>query len=59
MVKKDNKLASGIGLGMIFGVAIGVATDNLGLWIGVGLALGAGIGNSLMKKDKKNKDDES
>ncbi|WP_180957881.1 hypothetical protein [Psychroflexus sp. MES1-P1E] len=35
-MKKGNKLAVGIAIGI--GTAIGVATDNLGLWLGVGVA---------------------
>ena len=37
------------------GTAIGVATDNLGLWISLGIAIGVAIGFTLSEKNKKNK----
>ena len=42
-------MAIGIGLG----TAIGVATDNLGLWIGVGTAIGVSIGSAWQAKAEK------
>jgi hypothetical protein len=39
-----------IGLGIIFGVVVGVLTDNVGLWIALGLALGAGMSQQAKKK---------
>lgn len=39
--KKRISTGSGIGVGAAIGTAVGVATGNLGLWIAVGLALGA------------------
>jgi len=60
-MKREKQLRFGIGSGMAIGIAIGtaigVATDNLGLWLPVSIAIGAGVGNSLMKKGSK-KDDE-
>lgn len=52
-MKKESKLGIGIAIGCGIGAAIGVATDNLALWIGVGIAIGAGVGSSLMKKESK------
>tara|TARA_R110002073_G_scaffold53840_4_gene138867 strand:+ start:73465 stop:73641 length:177 start_codon:yes stop_codon:yes gene_type:complete len=41
-------------------VSLGVLTDNLALWLSVGLAIGAGVGTSLMKQgDKKDGGDSS
>ena len=34
------------------GIIIGSATDNIGLWIALGLCFGAGIGTTLEKKTK-------
>lgn len=48
-----NKLALGMALGCAIGGLIGIALDNLGLWIPVGLALGAGIGSRFDAKSKK------
>ncbi len=35
------RAGAGLALGISIGVAIGAATDNLGLWLAVGVALGA------------------
>ena len=50
-MKKEKKLASGIANGLLFGTAVGVLTKNIGLWLSVGIAIGAGVGNSLMHRD--------
>ena len=39
------------------GSVIGVATDNLALWISLGIAIGAAIGITLSEKDKKTNPD--
>jgi hypothetical protein len=37
---------------------VGVVTKNIGLWLGVGIAIGAGIGTSFAQKGvKKDKGD--
>ncbi len=41
----------------LIGTAIGVATDNLGLWLPVGIAIGASVGSALQHKGNK-KDSE-
>jgi hypothetical protein len=41
------------------GSAIGVATDNLGLWLGVGVAIVNGVGNYLKQKGDKKDDNKS
>jgi hypothetical protein len=47
-MKKRNKLA------LATPIAIGVATDSLGLWLSVGVAIDIGVGNSSKQKvDKK------
>ena len=53
------KMGNKIGIGIMFGTAIGVATDNLGLWIGIGIAIGAGLGTIFSKKSRSNNDDEN
>jgi len=37
---------------LVVGVIIGSVTDNIGLWISLGLCFGAGIGTVLDKKSK-------
>ncbi|MBT3503106.1 MAG: hypothetical protein HOJ26_01495 [Cryomorphaceae bacterium] len=49
---KESKISIGAGIGLIAGIIIGSATNNVGLWIALGLCFGAGIGTVLDKKDK-------
>ena len=35
------------GLGIIIGTVIGALTDNVGVWIGIGIVFGAGIGTAI------------
>ena len=49
---KESKISLGAGIGLLAGVIIGNATDNIGLWIALGLCFGAGIGTALEKKTK-------
>jgi hypothetical protein len=45
---KESKTAIGAGIGLLAGIIIGSVTDNVGLWIALGLCFGAGI----RKKEK-------
>ena len=45
-------------MGISFGTLVGIVTDNIGLWLSVGLAIGAGVGNSLAQKEKAQKEKE-
>ena len=47
---KESKISLGAGIGLLAGIIIGSATDNVGLWIALGLCFGAGIGTTLEKK---------
>ena len=49
---KEDKMGKWIGIGLILGTAIGVATKNIGLGVGIGLVLGAAIGASKQEKKK-------
>lgn len=40
----------GIGVGLALGAAIGISTDNFGLWIAIGVALGAAFESANRKK---------
>ena len=42
--------AKWIGIGLAFGLVVGIATGNLGLWLAVGIALGAAFGAYQAKK---------
>jgi len=49
----ENKISLGAGIGLLAGVVIGSITDNIGLWIALGLCFGAGVGSVLNNKNKK------
>ena len=49
---KESKISLGAGIGLLAGIIIGNATDNVGLGIALGLCFGAGIGTVLEKKTK-------
>lgn len=53
------KKGSGIGLGMIFGVAIGIATDNIGLWIALGIVFGSAYETRIAASKKKEGETDS
>lgn len=44
-----------MGMGIAIGLAIGAATDNLGLWIALGVAIGAAYGPVMNSKNGSNK----
>ena len=46
---KESKTSIGAGIGLIAGIIIGSITNNVGLWIALGLCFGAGIGQILDK----------
>lgn len=48
-MKNKRPLALGMALGVAAGSVIGILTDNGGLWIPVGMAIGAGIGAAISK----------
>tara|TARA_B100001105_G_scaffold7219_1_gene5511 strand:+ start:394 stop:564 length:171 start_codon:yes stop_codon:yes gene_type:complete len=50
-MEKNNKrkftiMEKSIGIGVMTGTIVGVLTDNIGLWLPIGIALGAGIGTT-------------
>jgi len=45
-------------LGVAFGSAIGFATDNIALWVPVGIALGIGIGSRFDRTEKRDREQE-
>ncbi len=48
--KKETSTAMGLGIGI--GAIIGILTDNVGLWLPLGLAIGAGIGATRARVKK-------
>ncbi|MDC0007038.1 hypothetical protein OAE07_03615 [Winogradskyella sp.] len=57
--KKNYERRKKIGFGVVIGSVIGVLTDNLGLWISLGIAIGAGIGVTISQKQKNNNTDKN
>ena len=49
---KESKISLGAGIGLLAGIMIGSITNNIGLWIALGLCFGAGIGTVLEKSFK-------
>jgi hypothetical protein len=45
------KKGNAIGLGLIFGTVLGVITDNLGLWLSLGIIFGAAYESKLSKAE--------
>ena len=41
---QGNYIGLGTAIGVWAGTAIGIATDNLGLWVAIGAALGVALG---------------
>ena len=50
---RKSKLASGMVMGMAIGAVIGIALDNIGVWISIGLVFGAGVGKRLSNKEEE------
>ena len=48
--KANDPIAHYVGLGIVFGAAIGAALDEIGTGVALGLAIGAGIGTWLKTK---------
>lgn len=46
-------MSIGVGVGLAIGAVIGLATDNIGLWLPVGVALGAGLGAAMARRGRK------
>ena len=49
----ENKIALGAGIGLTAGIVIGSLTDNISLWLSLGLCISAGVGLALNEKNKK------
>lgn len=47
------KKGNGIALGIIFGAALGIALENLGAWLAIGLAFGAGLEAKIKQQEKE------
>ena len=52
LVMKESKISKVAGIGLIAGIVIASATNNIGLGIALGLCFGVGIGSVLEKNIK-------
>lgn len=52
----DTEAAALMGAGIAVGISVGVATNNLALWTGVGVAMGVALAADRHKKRKGTND---
>lgn len=63
MTKSDEKKHKikyanyGVGIGIALGAAVGVVTGNVGLWLALGLCIGAGYDATRTKKTNDKEED--
>jgi hypothetical protein len=55
--KLKNQEGFYIGIGLMGGVLVGIFTDNIGLWISLGLVLGVVLDKNNNKSDKEQQDE--
>jgi len=55
--KLNNQKGFYIGIGLMGGVLVGIFTDNIGLWISLGLVLGVVLDKNNNKSDKEQQDE--
>jgi len=56
-MKPEKKTTLGAAYGVALGSVIGVLTDNIGLWLSLGIAIGCGVGSYLDQQEKGNTND--
>ena len=52
LMNKNHKRGKGMAIGIVLGTIIGVLLDNMGAWLAIGVALGAGL-ESKMSRNKE------
>jgi len=55
--KLNNQKGFYIGIGLMGGVLVGIFTDNIGLWISLGLVFGVVLDKNNKKSDKEQQDE--
>lgn len=50
---KRNLVGFGMAMEIIIGAIIGALTDNVGIWITIGIAVGTGTGSVMAMKESK------
>ena len=55
--KLNNQKGFYVGIGLMGGVLVGIFTDNIGLWISLGLVFGVVLDKNNNKSDKEQQDE--
>ena len=55
--KLNNQKGFYIGIGLMGGVLVGIFTNNIGLWISLGLVFGVVLDKNNNKSDKEQQDE--
>jgi len=55
--KLNNQKGFYIGIGLMGGVLVGIFTDNIGLWISLGLVFGVVLDKNFNKSEKEQQDE--
>ena len=55
--KLNNQKGFYIGIGLMGGVLVGIFTENIGLWISLGLVFGVVLDKNNNKSDKEKQDE--
>lgn len=55
--KLNNQKGFYIGIGLSIGLLVGIFTDNIGLWISLGLVFGVVLEKNNNKSDKEQQDE--
>jgi EamA domain-containing membrane protein RarD len=48
-----------VALGVLLGILIGIAQDNIGLWLSLGVTTGVAIDYTIKEKTSRNKDNKN
>jgi len=58
-MKANKQNYTGLTFGLSIGIIVGIAQDNLGLWISLGLAIGAAIDYTRKKESPSSKENKN
>jgi len=57
MMKEKFSSISGMALGVLFGILVGIALESIGLWICFGLAIGAAVDHTRNREQTREEKD--
>ncbi len=55
-MKNKKKMGQAVAFGIALGTLVGIITDNLAIWLPVGIAIGAGIGQTRSRQPEEEKE---